>query len=136
MTNHFNGVDAKDKRRALRQTETAAETLLWERLRDRRLNSLKFRRQYSVGVCVLDFYSPACRLAIELDGESHASAEAQEYDEERTEFLATLNIRVLRFANAVVYKDIESVLDRILTAATQSSPSPSERRGSARNEPG
>ena len=119
MTSYFNRGDAKDKRRALRQTETAAETLLWEKLRDRRLGGLKFSRQYSVGVYILDFYCPACRLALELDGESHASPEAQEYDAERTKFFSTLNIRVLRFPNVAVYQDIHSVSRRILTATTQ-----------------
>ena len=118
MTNYFNCGAAKDKRRALRQTETAPEALLWERLRDRRTGSLKFRRQYSVGVYILDFYCPACHLAVELDGDSHASVEAHEYDTERTEFLSTLNIRVLRFANALVYKDIDIIVSAILTAAT------------------
>ena len=117
---YFNRVDAKDKRRALRQTETAPEALLWERLRDRRTENLKFRRQYSVGVYILDFYCPACHLAVELDGESHISGEAQEYDAERTEFLSLLDIRVLRFANATVYKDIDRVIETILTAAHQS----------------
>ena len=118
MTNYFNRGDAKDKRRALRQTETAAEALLWERLRDRRLGGLKFRRQYSVGIYILDFYCPAWRLAIELDGESHASPEAQKYDAERTEFLSMLNICVLRFPNAAIYKDILSVISTIRTTAT------------------
>ena len=120
MTDYYNRSDAKDKRRALRQAETGPEALLWERLRDRRTGHLKFRRQYSVGVYVLDFYCPACRLAIELDGESHNSAEAREYDAERTKFLSTLNICVLRFANAEVYKDVNKVVSAILTIATQS----------------
>ncbi len=120
MENYFNCKAAKDKRRALRQTETTPESVLWDRLRDRRAGGLKFRRQYSVGVYILDFYCPACRLAIELDGKSHASADAQEYDAERTEFLSLLNIRVLRFANNAVYENIDFVIGTILTAATQS----------------
>ncbi|MGI4788776.1 MAG: endonuclease domain-containing protein [Janthinobacterium lividum] len=110
MTNYFNRSEVKDKRRTLRQSETAAETLLWERLRDRQVAGLKFRRQNSVGVYILDFYCPACHLAIELDGESHASQEAKEYDAERTAFLMTLSIRVLRFPNAVVFTDVDSVI--------------------------
>ena len=120
MTNYYNRGDAKDKRRALRQTETAPEGLLWERLRDQRVGGLKFRRQYSVGVYILDFYCPSCHLAIELDGESHISVEAQEYDAERTELLLMLNICVLRFANNAIYRQIDSVIATILTAATQS----------------
>ena len=121
MTNYFNRAAFRDKRRALRAAETSSESLLWEHLRDRRAGGLKFRRQYSVGVYIVDFYCPACRLAVEVDGESHVSPEAQEYDAERTEFLATLNIRVLRFPNAAVHHDIHSVIRKILTAAPPSS---------------
>jgi very-short-patch-repair endonuclease len=81
------------------------------------VGGLKFRRQYSIGVYIVDFYCPACRLAVELDGDSHASAEAQEYDAERTEFLATLNIRVIRFPNAFVHNDLRSVISKIITAS-------------------
>ncbi len=122
MTNYFNRLEVKEKRRALRSAETATESLLWECLRDRQVGGLKFRRQYSVGVYIMDFYCPACRLAVELDGDSHASAEAQEYDAERTEFLATLNIRVLRFPNAFVHNDLRSVISKIITASAPSSP--------------
>ena len=118
MTNYFNRGNAKDKRRILRQAETVPESLLWDRLRDRRCGGLKFRRQYSVGVYVLDFYCPACRLAIKLDGESHVSQEAKEYDAERTEFLSLLNICVLRFPNAAVYGGMDPIIRAILTAAS------------------
>ncbi len=121
MTNYYNRLEAKEKRRGLRSSETAAEALLWERLRDRQVAGLKFRRQYSVqysvGVYVLDFYCSACRLAVEWDGESHASAESQQYDAERTEFLVTLNIQVVRFPNAAVHNDINIVLGRIVAAS-------------------
>ncbi len=122
MTNYFNRAKVKEKRRALRSAETATESLLWECLRDRQVGGLKFRRQYSVGVYILDFYCSASRLAVELDGESHASAEAQEYDAERTEFLAALNIRVIRFPNASVHNDINSVIKKITTTSAPSSP--------------
>ncbi len=117
MTNYFNCIEVKDKRRALRGRETAAESLLWERLRDQQLAGLKFRRQHSVGVYILDFCCPSCHLAVELDGSSHASPDAQEYDAERTEFLTAFGIRVLRFANHAVYSDIGSVLEKISSAA-------------------
>ena len=77
MTNYNNRLEAKEKRRGLRSSETAAEALLWKRLRDRQVGGLKFRRQYSVGVYIVDFYCVVCRLAVELDGKTHASAEAQ-----------------------------------------------------------
>jgi len=58
---------------------------------------------------------------VEVDGESHVSPEAQEYDAERTEFLATLNIQVIRFPNALVHNNIHLVIHKILAAAPPSS---------------
>ena len=58
----------------LRQSLTPAERILWERLRDRRLSSLKFRRQHPIGAFIVDFYCPAARLVIEIDGGIHLGA--------------------------------------------------------------
>ena len=118
MTNYYNRLEAKEKRRRLRSSETAAEALLWERLRDRQVGGLKFRRQYSVGIYIVDFYCVACRLAVELDGETHASVEAQEYDAERTSVLTTLDIRVIGSPNASIYQDINLVISRIEVASS------------------
>jgi len=87
--------------------------LLWGRLKQSRLNGYKFRRQHSVGYYILDFYCPAARLAIELDGDSHLTDEAIEYDNERTAFLNSLNIRVLRFLNTDIYSNLEAVCTKI-----------------------
>ena len=59
--------------RDLRQRGTPAEELLWDALRNRRLDGLKFRRQHPVGPFVIDFCCPSRQLAIELDGEVHVS---------------------------------------------------------------
>jgi very-short-patch-repair endonuclease len=50
---------------------TQAECILWERLRDRRLAGIKFRRQHSIGAYNVDFYCAAARLIIEVDGGNH-----------------------------------------------------------------
>ena len=78
------------------------------------LGGYKFRRQHSVGSYILDFYCPAVRLAIELDGDSHFSEEAIEYDRERTAYLNALQIRVLRFLNTEVYAEPDVGCERIL----------------------
>lgn len=57
--------------RELRKQTTPAEKILWEQLRNRRLNGIKFRRQHPLGKYIVDFYSPAHRLVIEIDGEFH-----------------------------------------------------------------
>jgi very-short-patch-repair endonuclease len=109
----YNNKDRKDFRRNLRREMTDAESKLWDRIRDRRLGE-KFRRQYSVTGYILDFYCPAKRIAIEIDGSQHI--ENREYDDKRTEVLKMLDIKVLRFWNKDVNKNMEGVLMMIKEA--------------------
>ena len=55
----------------LTRNQTNAERKLWLLLRDRQLNGVKFRRQYSIGQYILDFYSPEYKIGIEADGGQH-----------------------------------------------------------------
>lgn len=66
MTLHYNRTSQREKRRALRNNATEAERRLWWRLQGKQLG-VKFRRQYSVDAFVVDFYSPRCKLAIEVE---------------------------------------------------------------------
>ena len=102
--------------RQLRHDATDAEQVLWQLLRGRQLDGLKFRRQYPLGGYILDFCCPAARLGIELDGDVHAEASRVAYDSERDANLAALTIRVLRFWNHEVLDDPEAVLRRIRDA--------------------
>ncbi len=68
MTEFFNRVDEKPRRRELRNAMPSAEVVLWSKLKARQLLSCKFRRQYGVGPFVIDFYSPEIKLGIELEG--------------------------------------------------------------------
>ena len=106
----------KSRRKLLRNNATSAEQQLWAALKGSQLGGYKFRRQHSVGCYILDFYCPEERLAVELDGDSHFTDEAQEYDRERTKILNGLNIRVLRFLNTDVYDNLVEVCARILEA--------------------
>lgn len=83
-------------------------------LRHSNLGGYKFRRQHSVGAYILDFYCPSEKLAIELDGDSHFTDEAIEYDRQRTVYLNALNIKVLRFLNTDVYENLNAVCEKIL----------------------
>ena len=117
--------------RDLRVRETSAEALLWDALRGRRLDGLKFRRQHPVGPFVLDLCCPDCRLAIELDGGVH---EGQgDRDADRDAMLTAAGYRVLRFPNEAVHNHLAEVLDSIRTAASQGSlwrpPHPGRRSG-------
>ncbi|MHB9132301.1 MAG: endonuclease domain-containing protein [Armatimonadota bacterium] len=109
--------------RELRKSLTPAEEILWQALRGRRLEGLKFRRQHPVGKYVLDFYCPEYRLVIELDGEIHDHQ--QEYDQIRTEHLAAYGYRVIRFRNEEVFNNLTGVLEVIRLAAQALTPGPS-----------
>ena len=109
----FNSRSNKDKRSNLRNGSTAAEAVLWTHLQQRKLLGKKFRRQSSVGPCIVDFYCAECRLFIELDGAPHFAANAAEYDQQRTEYLEKTGLKVIRFENKDVKDNIEFVLETI-----------------------
>jgi very-short-patch-repair endonuclease len=85
--------------RRLRREQTDEEKQLWRALRAGRFAGFKFRRQHPVGNCFLDFYCPAARLSIELDGFQHGLPEQRQRDQERERFLAEQDIEELRFWN-------------------------------------
>jgi very-short-patch-repair endonuclease len=108
----------KSLRQSLRSSQTDAERYLWSRLRSNQLLGLRFFRQYSLGRFILDFYCPTIKLAIELDGGQHAEENHIESDQVRTDFLKENGVRVLRFWNNDVLKDIDSVLQKIYNEIT------------------
>jgi very-short-patch-repair endonuclease len=113
--------------RQLRRDATPAERHLWQHIRTRQLGEARFNRQFPVGPFICDFVSREHRLVIELDGGQHASA--VEYDQRRTRFLNEQGYTVIRFWNADVLDNIESVLARISDVlADMPSPRPSPRR--------
>jgi very-short-patch-repair endonuclease len=113
MTELHNKTSEKEKRRLLRNNMTLAEMIVWEKLKGRQVEGCKFRRQYSIGAFVIDFYAPELRLAIEIDGNSHFQDGAQAYDYERQMFLESKGTQFLRFTNQQVYEYLEVVLQII-----------------------
>jgi very-short-patch-repair endonuclease len=112
------------RRRALRRNSTDVEAALWSQLRAKRFTGFKFRRQHPLGPYILDFYCPARRLAVELDGGQHFEPSAQAYDARRTAYLRDAGLEVLRFPNDVVFKELPAVLDAIGRALGGGGPSP------------
>lgn len=102
--------------RWLRSEMTGAERHLWDALRCESIRGMRFRRQHAIGRFVLDFYCPAHKLAIEVDGAVHDWPDQAEYDAARTAALEQRGIRVLRVRNEEV-DDIWTVLARIAAAA-------------------
>ena len=98
----------------LRQQMTPPETLMWEHLRGRRLNGLKFRRQHPLGLFIADFYCAEYRLVVEIDGGVHQNQ--SDRDAQRTQQFVQYGYRVLRFRNEAIERDINRVLNEIADA--------------------
>jgi very-short-patch-repair endonuclease len=113
--------------RQLRREATAAESLLWELLRDRRLLGRKFRRQHPIGQFIADFFCDDARLIIEIDGAVHREPTQQERDRLREEILREHGFAILRFTNDQILDRTEQVLREIaafVTAHSYEHPSP------------
>ena len=110
---YFNLYKYKTKRQDLRNESTKAEQMLWAKLKNGNLLNFKFRRQHGIGRYIADFYCPKLRLVIELDGDSHISEDAIEYDRIRTEYFNSQRITVMRFINTYVYRNVNGVLEEI-----------------------
>ena len=96
----------------LRQTQTAYESLLWQLLRNRRFLNLKFRRQRAFGRYFLDFFCEELNLVIELDGVQHSNEKQISHDTERTTFLESRGLTVLRIRNEEL-DDLNQAMIRI-----------------------
>ena len=92
---------------------TVAERRLWSKIRRKQLKGYQFYRQKNIGDYIVDFYCPAAKLIVEIDGGQHYSEENIKKDEARDKFLSDLGFRVLRFSNSDVFKNIEGVVEEI-----------------------
>jgi very-short-patch-repair endonuclease len=104
----------------LRKKMTPAEKLFWERVRNRRLNGMKFRRQHPLEGYIADFYCLSERFVIEVDGDIHKYQIDQ--DAERTQALEAHGYRVVRFRNQDIENDLEGVIQTIVDTVAQSTP--------------
>ena len=93
--------------RDLRVQLTNAEVLMWNVLRNRQIDGVKFRRQHAIGPFIADFYCASLRLAIEIDGSSHE--DRGEHDGRKDAYLRSLGVEVLRFQNEDVERNLEGV---------------------------
>src|SRR4029453_19444725 len=93
--------------RALRRNMTLPEGMLWLELR-KRPGGFKFRRQHPIGRCVVDFYCPAVRLVIEVDGMSHEMGSEPERDQRRETWLRSRGLHIVRFRAVDGMKELGS----------------------------
>ena len=108
--------------RELRKEMTPAEKRLWKHLRNHQLG-VKFRKQHPIGPYITDFYSRDVGLIIEVDGDTHFTAEAKASDDIRTDYLRQLGLTVLRFTNLEIFEQLDGVMVRIHQALQAVRPS-------------
>ncbi len=106
-----------ERARQFRRELTPMEARLWQGLRDRRCDGHKFRRQYVLDRFIADFYCPAARLLVEVDGSSHNGT--VERDAARDAWLLAHGHRTLRVTNAEVRDNLEGVLILIAQTCTR-----------------
>jgi very-short-patch-repair endonuclease len=100
--------------RDMRTDATRAENLLWQALRNRQLEGLKFRRQVPLDGCILDFVCFDAKLIVEVDGGQHSESPA---DSRRDRHFEGKGFRTIRFWNHEVETNIDGVCATILHEA-------------------
>ena len=108
-----NKKELKIFRKTLRNNLTPAEATLWKHIKNKQIYNVQWRRQFSVGPYILDFYCPKARLAIELDGKEHYTIEGDKYDCERDIFISSKGIKILRYENKDIWESFKRVVEEI-----------------------
>lgn len=106
--------ELKHYSRELRKNMTDAERFLWSKIRMKQIGGYQFYRQGIIGDYIVDFFCHKARLVIEVDGGQHFSEEGTEKDRVRDEYLKSLGLKVLRFTDTDVLKNIDGVGEIII----------------------
>ena len=118
----YNQKGLKEKRKALRSNSTSAEAILWKMLKAKHIEGKRWRRQFSIGNFILDFYCPEIKLCIELDGSEHYTVSGQFNDERREEFLKSQGITIIRFENKEIWHYTEQIIETIRKYSINNTP--------------
>jgi very-short-patch-repair endonuclease len=128
---YYGNRELLSKARVLRSNMTRAEIILWSRLRSKKVNGYKFRRQQPLFEYVVDFYCHELKLIIEVDREIHS--EKTRYDSKRDNILKINGYHILRFTNFEVETAVDSTINKIISYILEIlSPSQGDHRGSNR----
>jgi very-short-patch-repair endonuclease len=100
--------------RSMRADSTKAENVLWQALRNKQLEGLKFKRQVPLGRYILDFVCFEARLIVEVDGGQHSESAR---DLERDGYFESQGFRSLRFWNDEVLTNLDGVCRAIILEA-------------------
>jgi len=109
--------------RILRKNMTRCEQIMWEKLKEKRICGVRFRRQHPIDLFIADFYCHEVKLVIEIDGEIHSNT--TEYDEGRTGEIEKFGIKVIRFRNNDIENNLAHVIakiERIVLSRLESPP--------------
>ncbi len=109
----------KENARALRSGMTDSEQRLWSRLRRKQVLGVQFYRQKPIGDYIVDFHAPRAGLVVEVDGSQHLEAMQTNHDRQRTAFLESQGLRVLRFDNSQVLQELDGVIEEIYRAVAK-----------------
>jgi very-short-patch-repair endonuclease len=99
--------------RALRKNMTDAERHLWSKVRMRQIGGCQFYRQRIIGEYIVDFYCPRAKLVVEVDGAKHSFTEVKAADEKRNEYLKNKGLKIIRFNDIEVLRNMEGVVEII-----------------------
>ena len=102
-----------DRAKELRNAETNAEKLLWEKLRAKKINGFKFRRQHAIERFIADFYCHKAKLVVEVDGGIHKNLEIEERDKNRAAEIQKYDVKIIRFSNEEIFNNMEKVIEKI-----------------------
>ncbi|MDC7675255.1 endonuclease domain-containing protein [Asticcacaulis machinosus] len=105
--------------RGLRRALTPPELMLWDRVKLRQPDGPTFRRQYAIGIYILDFYCIKARLAVEVDGEVHNLPAKAQHDEARINWLKTQGIETLRIPAKDIFERPDEVADGVWLMAVE-----------------
>jgi very-short-patch-repair endonuclease len=103
----------RSRAKTLRRDLTDAERILWTRIKGRALMGWQFRVQHPIGPYIADFACVRMRLAVEVDGATHATAAERAHDARRTAYLEAQGWTVMRFWNSDIYDNLDGVLRAI-----------------------
>ena len=97
----------------MRKNPTKAVSILWGILRNFRSEGYLFRRQHPLDIFIADFYCHKLKLVVEVDGEVHQTEDSIDYDFGRSSELEKHGIKVVRFKNDEIIRDLDSVVNKI-----------------------
>lgn len=109
MTKLFNKRKFQAFRSELRGRMTKSEALLWKYIKNDNLG-FRFRRQHGIGNYIVDFYCPKLKLAIEIDGLTHAEQKVFEKDQRKERFIKENSITLKRYSDTQIFNDLDNVL--------------------------